>query len=33
MQGVDEVASQLEDPFALMPLDDIVCTYERDINR
>ena len=33
MQGCDEVANQMEEPFALMPLDDIMCTYERDINR
>jgi putative membrane protein len=29
----DEVASQMEDPFQLMPVEDIVSTYERDINR
>ena len=33
LQGCDEVANQMEEPFALMPLDDIMCTYERDINR
>ena len=32
-QAVDEVASQMEDPFELIPVDDIVSTYERDINR
>ncbi|GAX76520.1 hypothetical protein CEUSTIGMA_g3966.t1 [Chlamydomonas eustigma] len=29
----DEVAAQMEDPFELMPIVDIVSTYERDINR
>ena len=32
-QAVDEVASQMEDPFEHIPVDDIVSTYERDINR
>ena len=27
------MASQMEDPFELIPVDDIVSTYERDINR
>lgn len=31
--STDEVASQLEDPFPSLPLQDIVNTYERDINR
>ncbi|KAG1666969.1 hypothetical protein FOA52_004252 [Chlamydomonas sp. UWO 241] len=31
--GCDEVANQMEQPFSLMPVDDIVSTYERDINR
>lgn len=31
--AVDEVANQMEDPFQLIPVDDIVYTYERDINR
>ena len=31
--AVDEVANQMEEPFELMPLDDIMATYERDINR
>ena len=31
--AVDEIASQMEEPFGLIPLDDIMVTYERDINR
>ena len=31
--ATDEVASQLEDPFPLLPMQDIVNTFERDINR
>jgi putative membrane protein len=31
--SVDEVASQLEDPFPFIPLEDICTTYERDIMR
>ena len=31
--SVDEVASQLEDPFPFLPLEDICETYERDILR
>jgi len=31
--GVDEVANQMEEPFNLMPVDDIINTYYRDINR
>ena len=32
-QGCDEVANQMEDPFHLIPCDDIVNTYYRDIDR
>lgn len=31
--GCAEVANQMEEPFGLIPVDDIVSTYERDINR
>ena len=31
--STDEVASHLEDPFPSLPLQDIINTYERDINR
>ena len=33
LQSVDEVSNQMEDPFELIPLYDIMATYERDINR
>ena len=31
--SVDEVSNQLEDPFKMMPVDEIMAAYERDINR
>ena len=31
--SVDEVSNQLEDPFKMMPIDEIMAAYERDINR
>ena len=31
--SLDEVAAQLEDPFELMPLEEICAAYERDVNR
>ena len=31
--SLDEVAAQLEDPFELMPLEEICSAYERDINK
>ncbi|GAX74842.1 hypothetical protein CEUSTIGMA_g2288.t1 [Chlamydomonas eustigma] len=33
LMGCDEMASQLEDPFDMMPLDEIVLSCENDINR
>jgi len=32
-QACDELAQQMEQPFQLMPLDDIVASNTRDINR
>lgn len=33
MLGCDEVASQLEDPFSLLPVDDILFVATRDVKK
>ncbi|GAX81773.1 hypothetical protein CEUSTIGMA_g9201.t1 [Chlamydomonas eustigma] len=33
VQGCDQIASQFDDPYDMMPLDDIFGTYADDINR
>ena len=32
-QAVDEVSNQMEEPFKMIPIDDILGSYYRDINR